>query len=85
MKGVDYVGSRISNMFSIYSVIGGYPAVIVTLKETGEIAECRKIISNIVRIFCEESARYFNDNIIKESESHEYTYSKKWKDSNSWV
>lgn len=63
----DY--EKISNMFSIYSVIGGYPAVVVTLKETGEIAECRKIISNIVRIFCEESARYFNNNIIKESEN----------------
>lgn len=55
---------KISNMFSIYSVIGGYPAVVVNLKETGDIAECRKIISNIVRIFCEESARYFGNNII---------------------
>lgn len=62
----DY--EKISNMFSVYSVIGGYPAVVVTLKETGDIAECRKIISNIVRIFCEESARYFNDTIIKESD-----------------
>lgn len=61
----DY--EKISNMFSVYSVVGGYPAVVVNLKETGNIADCRKIISNIIRIFCEESARYFNDNIIKES------------------
>lgn len=58
----DY--EKISSMFSVYSVIGGYPSVVVTLKETGDILECRKIISNIIRIFCEESARYFGNNII---------------------
>ena len=46
----DY--EKISSMFSVYSVIGGYPSVVVTLKETGDILECRKIISNIIRIFC---------------------------------
>ena len=55
--------------FSIFLFKNIGTALVVTLKETGHIAECRKIISNIVRIFCEESARYFGNNLVKESDS----------------
>ncbi|SFD35677.1 ATP-binding protein [Clostridium uliginosum] len=61
----DY--EKISNMFSVYSVVGGYPEVVAKLEETGNIMECENIISNIIKTFCKELTKYFGDNSINVS------------------
>lgn len=42
-----------------YCEIGGYPAVVTRYLETGDVAECREVLSQVIRIFVEESSHYF--------------------------
>lgn len=54
----------LKSFYGIYSKIGGYPAVVRKYFETGDISECRREIAHIIRIFVDESERYF-DNILE--------------------
>lgn len=65
---VDLYGSsshgeydELRDLYDIYCRIGGYPAVVRRYFETRDLDECRYEISQIIRIFVEESERYFDD------------------------
>lgn len=47
--------------YDIYSQIGGYPAVVTKYLETGSLHKCRETLEDIIRLFCSESIRYFED------------------------
>ena len=51
---------EIEGYFDIYCQIGGYPKVVQTYLETGNIGYCRKVLEKIIRIFIKESSRYFD-------------------------
>lgn len=55
----DY--DELKRLYDIYCRIGGYPAVVKGYFETGDLDECSNEISQIIRIFVEESERYFDD------------------------
>ena len=48
-------------LYDVYCEIGGYPAVINNYLETNDTEECGKTIYQVIRIFIEESTRYFNN------------------------
>lgn len=52
--------NEIKEYFDIYCQIGGYPKVVQTYLETGNIGFCRKVLDKIIRIFIKESSRYFD-------------------------
>lgn len=47
--------------YEIYCQIGGYPAVVTEYLETGSFAKCREKLEDVIRLFCSESIRYFED------------------------
>lgn len=53
----DY--DELKSYYDIYCEIGGYPAVVTRYLETNDLAECREALSQIIRIFVEESSHYF--------------------------
>lgn len=53
----DY--DELKSYYDIYCEIGGYPAVVARYLETKDLAECREALSQIIRIFVEESSHYF--------------------------
>lgn len=50
---------ELKEYYDTYCEIGGYPAVVNCYLETKDMEECRKILKQIIRIFTEESTRYF--------------------------
>ncbi|MDY2627217.1 MAG: AAA family ATPase [Lachnospiraceae bacterium] len=50
--------------YEIYCQIGGYPAVVKKYLETRDVRACQKELAKIIRIFIQESDRYF-DNILE--------------------
>lgn len=50
---------ELKSLYDIYCQIGGYPAVVMKYLETKNTEECEDVIAQIIRIFVEESARYF--------------------------
>ena len=50
---------ELKGYYDTYCEIGGYPAVVNCYLETKDKEECRKILKQIIRIFIEESTRYF--------------------------
>ena len=55
---------ELRDLYDIYIHIGGYPAVVKTWLETGDLEKCRQELAGIIRIFVEESERYF-DSILE--------------------
>lgn len=55
----DY--DELKKWYDIYTEIGGYPAVVKCYLESKDIEKCRKELANIIRIFVDESERYFTD------------------------
>ena len=60
---------ELEELYHIYCTIGGYPAVVLTYMETGSISQCQLTLEKIVRLFANESRRYFKD--ILEYDSYE--------------
>lgn len=52
---------EIKSWYDIYCQIGGYPAVVKKYIEKKDISACKKETANIIKIFIEESERYFDD------------------------
>lgn len=52
---------ELKKWYDIYCQIGGYPAVVKRYIERQDITACKKEIANIIRIFIQESERYFDD------------------------
>lgn len=51
----------LKNLYGIYSIIGGYPAVVETFIRTKDFNKALVKIKEIVSIFCQESLYYFED------------------------
>lgn len=52
---------ELKRWYDIYCQIGGYPAVVKKYIERQDITACKKETANIIKIFIEESERYFDD------------------------
>ena len=52
---------RLSELYAVYTKIGGYPAVVLRYLETGSIEEANAELLKIIRLFTNESKRYFED------------------------
>lgn len=50
---------ELKKLYDLYCEIGGYPAVVKKYMETQDVMTCRSTLKNIIRIFTEESQRYF--------------------------
>jgi len=64
-NGVDLLGfsnpeqyDELKEYYKIYCEIGGYPDVINCYMETQDTQECKKVLTQIIRTFIEESSRY---------------------------
>ena len=55
----DYV--EVKELYELYCQIGGYPAVVTEYLETCSLQKCREKLEDIIRLFCSESTRYFED------------------------
>lgn len=55
----DY--ERLKKLYTLYSISGGYPVVIKKMLETNSLASAKTEIKELIRIFCEESRRYFTE------------------------
>lgn len=55
----DY--DTLHSLYDVYKQIGGYPDVIKTYIETGDIQECIETIKSLMEIFKEESLTYFRN------------------------
>lgn len=55
----DY--DELKHWYDIYLAIGGYPAIVKCYLETRDIEKYRMEMGNIIRIFIDESERYFHD------------------------
>lgn len=52
---------ELKQWYDVYCQIGGYPAVVKKYIEKKDIIACKKEIATIIKIFIEESERYFDD------------------------
>ncbi|MDO5346915.1 MAG: AAA family ATPase [Lachnospiraceae bacterium] len=50
---------ELKRLYDVYCEIGGYPAVVKQYLETKNKADCKRILRQVIRIFIEESTRYF--------------------------
>lgn len=53
--------SKLSELFSLYTEIGGYPAVVAEYLETKSKEKSREKLEDVIHLFCTESTRYFDD------------------------
>lgn len=52
---------KIREYYYVYEQIGGYPAVVSSYFDSGNIDSCNEIKENIIETFINESERYFED------------------------
>ncbi|MDR1770996.1 MAG: DUF4143 domain-containing protein [Hungatella sp.] len=52
---------KIKRLYEVYCQIGGYPAVVTEYIQTKSLAKCREKLEDVIRLFCSESSRYFED------------------------
>lgn len=55
----DY--AKAEKAYEVYCQIGGYPAVVTEYLETESLQRCREKLEDVIRLFCSESIRYFED------------------------
>lgn len=60
-KSDSSIYAELRELFKIYTTIGGYPAVILQYLETGSVDSCRTVLLKIIKLFVNESKRYFSD------------------------
>lgn len=53
--------NKLSELFSLYTEIGGYPAVVAEYLETKSKEKSREKLEDVIHLFCTESTRYFED------------------------
>lgn len=59
------VSDELKKYFQIYTMIGGYPSVIIRFVETKDVSACFREVDRIMDTFIAESARYF-DSVVDE-------------------
>ncbi len=52
---------EISHWYKIYSQTGGYPPVVLKVLAGASVKECQEELQEIIRLFTNESRRYFDD------------------------
>lgn len=52
---------KLKKLFDIYCSIGGYPSVVLKYLDNNSIVECQMELLKIIRLFVNESKRYFED------------------------
>ena len=67
------VYEKLSELYHVYTVIGGYPAVVLQYLETGCVDDCQNVLFKIIKLFIQESKRYFED--ILEDEMYDNIFS----------
>lgn len=55
------VYQELKELYQVYCSIGGYPAVVLEYLEHGSIEDCQQVLEKIIRLFANESKRYFDD------------------------
>ncbi len=60
-SGDEDVYREISSLYGIYSQIGGYPSVVLKFLSGTSVKECQEELLEIIRLFTNESRRYFAD------------------------
>lgn len=53
--------NKLSELFSLYTEIGGYPAVVTEYLETKSKEKSMEKLEDVIHLFCTESTRYFDD------------------------
>lgn len=51
----------LADLYKVYTKIGGYPAVILRYLESGSVEEANTELLKIIKLFTNESKRYFDD------------------------
>lgn len=64
-QSADEVYQKLSEYYSIYTKIGGYPAVVLRYLENRSIEDANAELLKIIKLFTNESKRYFNDSHIR--------------------
>lgn len=57
----DDAYQEISTLYGIYRQIGGYPSVVLKYLSGASVKECQEELQEIIRLFTNESRRYFDD------------------------
>lgn len=57
----EEVYKNLADLYKIYTKIGGYPAVILRYLESGSVEEANTELLKIIKLFTNESKRYFDD------------------------
>lgn len=57
----EAVYKELSSLHQVYCQIGGYPAVVLRYLQGASIQECREELMRIIRLFTNESRKYFED------------------------
>ncbi len=52
---------ELRELYRIYTAIGGYPAVVLQYMESHSLPECEAVLLKIIKLFIQESRRYFAD------------------------
>ena len=60
-QSTDEVYQKLSEYYRLYITIGGYPAVVLRYLESGSIEEANTELLKIIKLFTNESKRYFDD------------------------
>ena len=53
--------SELERLYHVYCTIGGYPAVVLKYMEQEDVTQCQMVLEKIIRLFANESRRYFKD------------------------
>lgn len=54
---------EIKGYFDLCCQIGGYPRVVQSYLETGDLGQSRRLLEQIINIFIKESSRYFESEL----------------------
>ena len=59
--GKEEAYEELSKLYEVYTKIGGYPAVVLRYLETESVEEANRELLKIIKLFTNESKRYFDD------------------------
>lgn len=55
------VYEKLQGLYKAYCTVGGYPSVVLQYLENGSVEDCQAELLKIIRLFTNESKRYFQD------------------------
>ena len=57
----EAIYEELSELYKVYTSIGGYPAVVLQYLKNRSIDDCLEVLLKIIKLFVNESKRYFQD------------------------